>query len=37
MNDVGDAAFAAVLFGLLRILPPWGVVGIAAVAGAIVF
>jgi chromate transporter len=37
VNSVGDAAFAAVLFGLLRILPPWAVVGIAAVAGAVVF
>ena len=37
VHGVGDAAFAAVLFGLLRILPPWAVVGIAAVAGAIVF
>jgi len=37
VDGVGDVAFAIVLFGLLRLLPPWGVVGIAAVAGAIVF
>ena len=37
VHGVGDVAFAAVLFGLLRIVPPWAVVGIAAAAGAIVF
>ena len=30
-------AFALVLFVLLRLLPPWAVVGIAAAAGALVF
>ena len=37
--DVGPRsrrrAFALVLFGLLRVLPPWAVVGIAAAAGAV--
>jgi chromate transporter len=37
MHGIGDLAFAAALFGLLRILPPWAVVGIAAVFGAVVF
>jgi chromate transporter len=37
VDGFGDVAFALVLFGLLRLLPPWGVVGIAAVAGAIVY
>ena len=37
VHGVGDAGFAAILFGLLRLLPPWAVVGIAAVVGAIVF
>jgi chromate transporter len=36
VHGAGDVAFAAVLFGLLRVLPPWAVVGIAAVAGALV-
>jgi chromate transporter len=37
IHNVGDVAFALVLFTLLRFLPPWAVVGMAAVAGAIVF
>ena len=37
VHDVGDVAFALALFALLRILPPWAVVGIAAAAGALVF
>ncbi len=36
VHGVGDAAFALGLFGLLRVLPPWAVVGIAAAAGAVV-
>ena len=35
VHGVRDAAFALVLFGLLRIAPPWLVVAIAAVAGEI--
>ena len=35
VHGVGDVAFAVVLFGLLRILPPWAVVGVAAAAGAV--
>jgi len=37
VHGIGDVAFAAVLFTLLRPLPAWAVVGIAAAAGAIVF
>jgi chromate transporter len=37
VHGVGDVVFASVLFGLLRVLPPWAVVGIAAVAGALAF
>ena len=37
VDGVGDVVFAVVLFGLLRVLPPWAVVGIAAAAGAILF
>jgi chromate transporter len=37
VNGVGDVAFGLTLFGLLRLLPPWAVVAIAAAAGAIVF
>jgi chromate transporter len=37
VHGAGDVVFAAVLFGLLRLLPPWAVVGVAAVAGAVVF
>jgi chromate transporter len=37
VNGIGDAVFAVALFGLLRFLPPWAVVAIAAVTGAIVF
>ena len=36
VHGVGDAIFALLLFGLLRVLPPWAVVGIAAAAGAVV-
>ncbi len=36
VHGVGDAVFAAVLFGLLRVLPPWAVVVIAAAVGALV-
>ena len=35
VHGADDVVFAVVLFGLLRILPPWAVVGIAAAAGAI--
>jgi chromate transporter len=35
VHGVGDLSFALVLFGLLRMLPPWAVVGIAAAVGAI--
>jgi chromate transporter len=37
VHGVGDVAFAVVLFGLLRVVPPWAVVGVAALAGAVVF
>jgi chromate transporter len=37
VHDAGDVLFAAVLFGLLRRLPPWVVVAVAAVAGALLF
>jgi chromate transporter len=37
VHDVGDAVFALLLFGLLRVLPPWAVVAIGAVAGAVAF
>ncbi len=37
VHSVGDVLFAGVLFGLLRVLPPWAVVGIAAAAGSIAF
>jgi chromate transporter len=37
VHGFGDVLFAAALFALLRVLPPWTVVGIAAVAGAAVF
>lgn len=37
VHGVGDVVFAAALFGLLRVLPPWAVVGIAAAAGAVAF
>ena len=36
VHGVGDAVFAAFLFGLLRVLPPWAVVVIAAAVGALV-
>ncbi len=36
VHGVGDVIFALALFGLLRVLPPWAVVGLAAAAGAIV-
>lgn len=37
VHDVGDAAMVALRFALLRFLPPWAVVGIAAVIGAFLF
>ena len=37
IHGVGDVVYASILFGLLRILPPWAVVAIAAAAGTIVF
>jgi chromate transporter len=37
VHGIGDVAFAAVLFALLRRLPAWAVVGVAAAAGALVF
>jgi chromate transporter len=37
VHSVGDVVFASTLFGLLRVLPPWAVVGIAAAAGAVAF
>ena len=37
VHGVGDAAVVVVLFLLLRVLPPWAVVGIAALAGAVLF
>ncbi len=37
VGGAGDAVFAVVLFGLLRVLPPWVVVLLAAAAGALVF
>jgi len=36
VDGVVDVVFAAALFGLLRLLPPWAVVAIAAVAGEVV-
>jgi chromate transporter len=35
VHGIADAAFAVALFGLLRFLPPWLVVAIAAGAGEI--
>ena len=37
VHDEGDAVTVVVLFLLLRLLPPWAVVGIAAVVGAALF
>ena len=37
VDDAGDALFALVLFGLLRVLPPWVVIPLAAGAGALAF
>jgi len=37
VDNAGDAIFALVLFALLRVLPPWVVIPIAAAAGALVF
>jgi chromate transporter len=37
IDAVGDVAFAAGLFVLLRLLPVWAVVPLAAAAGAVVF
>jgi chromate transporter len=36
VDDLTGAAFAVVLFGLLRVAPPWLVVVVAAIAGEIV-
>ncbi len=33
VHGVGDAALAALLFGMLRVAPAWAVVGVAAIAG----
>ena len=35
VHGAGDVGFAVALFALLRVLPPWAVVGIAALAGAV--
>lgn len=37
VHGVGDVVFAAVLFALLRVVPAWAVVGIAAASGALLF
>jgi chromate transporter len=37
VHGVGDAVFALALFTLLRVLPAWAVVGVAAASGAIAF
>jgi chromate transporter len=37
IDAAGDVAFAAGLFVLLRLLPVWAVVPLAAAAGAVVF
>jgi chromate transporter len=37
IDGVGDVVFALALLGLLRVIPIWAVVPLAAVAGAIVF
>jgi chromate transporter len=37
IDGVGDAAFAAVLLVLLRVMPVWAVVPLAALAGAVIF
>jgi chromate transporter len=37
VHAAGDVLFTVALFGLLQLLPPWAVVGIAAAAGAILF
>jgi chromate transporter len=37
VDNVWDALFALVLFGLLRVLPPWLVIPLAAAAGTLLF
>jgi hypothetical protein len=37
IDDAGDAAFALGLLVLLRVLPVWAVVPIAAASGALLF
>ena len=37
VDNAGDALFALALFALLRILPPWVVIPLAAAAGALLF
>jgi len=37
VHSAGDALFALVLFGLLRFLPPWVVIPLAAASGALLF
>ena len=37
VDNIWDALLALVLFGLLRVLPPWAVIPLAAVAGAVLF
>ena len=37
VHGVGGAAFAAILFALLRVAPPWLVVALAAAAGEVIF
>ena len=37
VHDVGDASVVVLLFLLLRFLSAWAVVGIAAIAGAVLF
>ena len=37
VDNAWDALFAVALFGLLRVLPPWVVIPLAAAAGALVF
>jgi hypothetical protein len=37
VHGVEDAVVACALFGLLRLLPPWAVVAIAAAAGQLLF
>jgi len=37
VDNIWDALLALVLFGLLGVLPPWAVIPLAAVAGAVLF